>query len=595
MKRNARRFYFHFLRWRRELIGNRAFLVLLSIIVGLLAALAAVFLKKLMHLIESEAITALPGYLFFLFPLLGISLTVWLKRNVFKTSAAFYGIPGVLDAIRRRSSFIHYSLMYAQLVTGAITIAFGGSAGLEAPSVVTGSAIGSNASRFFRLDYKYRTLFIGCGTAATIAAIFNAPIAGVIFATEVILPQFSATIFIPILIAAATGTFFSGVFLGGEALFRATGVSAITLQEIPLLLVLGFFAGLVSLYFTRLFRLSKLALQAVTHVWKRVLIGGLLLGTLIYLFPVLFGEGYIGISQIIQGQAGAVWDQSVFARVIGSGNAWQLMLLFAVLLVVKPIAASLTVNSGGDGGQFAPSFVTGGFAGYFFYLIASTLLPNAEALNPVNYVLLGMAAVLGGVMHAPLTAIFLVAEVTQSYDMFVGLMLVTAMSFFTKFYFDRVPVHFQGTPSGNDLATNKHEFISLNNLRTASLVQREVATIQVDASLKDLLTFFASSKQDIIVAIGSAGQFEGWVSFNELRPFLAGEADEELRVRDVMVLPVAEIDLREQVDLVLHKFDQYDTEYLPVFRNEKFIGLISRSRVLEAYRQTLRTGGDLLE
>jgi CIC family chloride channel protein len=587
------RVYLKLVSRRKEFIGDRSFMILLSIQVGFLAALAAMFLKFWIHFIETDGIRFLPPVFYFLFPVVGIFLVVTLYRYVFINSQGFHGIAGVLESIRRKSSIIHYSLMYAQLVTGAITIGLGGSSGLESPTVVTGSAIGSNASRFFRLDYKFRTLFIGCGTAATIAAIFNAPIAGVIFATEVILPQFSATIFIPILISSATGAFFSKLLMGGNVLFRVDGITAFTLQEIPLLMALGFFCGMVSLYYTKIFTLVKVTFRSFKNVWIKALTGGLILGLLIFLFPVLFGEGYVGITDVIGGNFQYIWQESVFGAM--GDNAWNVYLVFFLLILLKPLAASITVNSGGEGGQFAPSFVTGGLSGFFFFLIATRFLPESQILNPTNYVLLGMGAVLAGVMHAPLTGIFLVAEVTQSYELFIGLMIVTAVSFFTKFYFDREVIHFKGNPSTRDLDATKHEFISLNNVRTADLVQRNPSVLYTDEKATRILEVMSDPKIKILAVLDRDGIFQGMITDHQLRKLAARmEEIDQITVAQIMTEAIATVEIREQMDLVVRKFDLYEVEYLPVFSKTHFVGFISRLSVLTSFREALKTSSDFL-
>jgi len=591
-KSGYKRLYIRFMNWRSSLIGDRGFIILLSVFVGILAGFSALLLKTLIHFFESRA-GDLPYYMFFLLPSIGITLVVLLYKNVFTKAAEFHGIYGVLNAIRKRNAFIHYSLMYVQLLTGALTISFGGSSGLESPTVVTGSAIGSNASRFFRLNYRYKTLFIGCGTAATISAIFNAPVAGVIFATEVILPQFSATVFIPILISSAIGSFFSELILGDSVLFRITGVSEIAFKEIPLIFALGIFAGFVSLYFTKVFKFSKWIFAAIKKTWKRVALGSVILGALIFLFPVLFGEGYIGIRQIIDKDAGFVYSQSVFGGM--DKSSWTIILLFGILILVKPIASSVTINSGGEGGLFAPSFVTGGFVGYFFYHIALNFLPQSQVLNPVNYVLLGMAGVLAGVMHAPLTAIFLVAEVTESYDLLIALMIVSAIAFFTKYYFDRVAVFFFDLKrQGLELQDSRHEFISLNNIKVRGLVKKNISVLNENDSAEKISSLFMREGNSMIPVVDDENKLTGLFENEGIREALAlNENDKKIKsVKDIMSEVVVSIEMREPMDLVLKKFDIYEVEILPVVSNGKFIGIISKNDVLSSYREELNRSSE---
>lgn len=592
--RDFRRIYIRIVNYRKENIGDRSFMILLAIMVGVISAVAAMVLKTLIHFVEQDGIAILPSFIsYFLFPLFGILLVVAIYSNVYKSAAGFHGIAGVLDAIRRRSSFIHHSLMYAQMVTSAITIGFGGSSGLESPTAVTGSAIGSNAARFFRMNYKFKTLFIGCGTAGTIAAIFNAPIAGVIFATEVILPQFSATIFIPILISSATGAFFADLFLGGDVLFKIGGVTQFKVQEFPLILVLGIFAGFVALFYTKLFAVIKEISVSISNKYNRAVIGGLILGSLIFLFPVLFGEGYIGLRAIIAGKSDVLLNKSILAPF--GHDILNYILLFSLLIFVKPLAAIVTVHAGGEGGQFAPSFVTGGFVGYLFYLISVYLLPSSEILNPINYTLLGMAAVLAGVMHAPLTAIFLVAEITESYDLFIGLMLVTAIAFFIKYYFDPLAFHFKGLRTGAALEQKKMEFISLNNVITANYVDRNPVLLNHNDPVGKFINHYAESKIDVFGVINQRGELVGMITDHQIRKILLQPdfyVDKSLA--SIMTEPIAVVDIRDQMDLVVTKFDLYDVNYLPVMRKSKFIGFISRLDVLHCYREAMQKSGDLM-
>lgn len=569
-------------------------MILLAIMVGVISAIAAMVLKTLIHFVERDGVDLVPSFVsYFLLPMIGILIVVTLYSNLYTSAAGFHGIAGVLDAIRKRSSFIHHTLMYAQMVTSAITIGFGGSSGLESPTAVTGSAIGSNAARFFRMNYKFKTLFIGCGTAGTIAAIFNAPIAGVIFATEVILPQFSATIFIPILISSATGAFFADLFMGGDVLFKVSGVTEFKIQEFPLILVLGLFAGLISLYYTKLYAIIKEIFSGIRNKYRRAVIGGLILGSLVFLFPVLFGEGYIGLRAIISGKSDAILHKSAFAPM--GDDILNYILLFSLLIFVKPIAACLTVHSGGEGGQFAPSFVTGGFVGYLFYLISVYLLPSSEILNPINYTLLGMAAVLAGVMHAPLTAIFLVAEITESYDLFIGLMLVTAISFFIKYYFDPIAFHFKVLKLGSDMEQKKMEFISLNNIRTRDLVDRNPVLLQNTDPVGKFINHFAESKIDVFGVMNSRNELVGMITNHQIRKILLNpDSYIDKSVSAIMTEPVAVVDINDQMDLVVTKFDLYDVDYLPVMRKSKFIGFISRVAVLHSYREAMQKSGDLM-
>ena len=317
------------------------------------------------------------------------------------------------------------------------------------------------------------------------------------------------------------------------------------------------------------------------------------MGTLVFFFPVFFGEGYIGINTIIKQKAHTLAEQSALG--FDKESVINLPLVFGILMLVKPLAASITISAGGEGGQFAPSFVTGGFAGYFFYLIAVILLHHADILNPVNYILLGMGAVLAGVMHAPLTAIFLVAEVTESYDLFIGLMLVTAMSYFIKNYFDKIPVYFQSLRT-EMYKTSKQEYISINNIRTRDLINKEYLPLYTDNNLSILFDLFSKSSKTIFPVLNKENEFIGIVSVNEIRSVINKSFSiEHKTINDIVSMPETSIDPAEHMDLVLNKFDSYpDLDYIPVVKHKKFVGFISRTDVLNAFRESIKNSGDIL-
>ncbi len=576
--------------WLLRFFGNNlrpgTQIVLLSMVIGLSVGLAAVALKTLLHWLEDSVLDVFPRFLLFFLPLIGVFLVAALNRSVFKLNQLETGLSGVLYSISRQNAFMNRTLMYAQLFLSSITLAFGGSVGFEAPMVVTGSAWGSNVARFFRLDFRQRTLLMGCGTAAGISAIFNAPIAGVIFAMEVILPEITTARFIPILISAAMGNLLSSLFIENEAIFRVAFVQPIGWQEVLFVLLLGAMGGIYAVLFSRTSMRTGKSLQRIRVWWKKALIGGLLLGTIIYIFPPLYGEGYIGVRSLI-GEEGAGLLQS--ARIPGlAQRPVDILLLLLGLLLLKPLAAALTIESGGVGGKFAPSVVSGGYLGFAFAFGINMLLPFA-ALNLVNFTLLGMAATLSGVMHAPLTAIFLIAEITGTYNLIVPLMLVSAMAYFIKVYFQPLSLVAGKLQKAGDLMHGDKDKQVLHDLDLGRFIEKDILPIPSGSSLGDLVELIARCRRNIFPVLDANGQLKGVILLDNIRQVMF-ERDkyDVVVVDDLMQRPPAEVAQGSSMEEVMELFDRTDAWNLPVVNKGKYIGFISKSAIFSAYREQLK-------
>lgn len=584
------RIYVKILKWRRDYLSDYTFVILLAALVGLAGGFAAVLLKSIIHTVEAYTVSLAKNILFLFIPILGIFIVSALKHYIFPKVSAYTGIGNVVYSIARDSAYIPTTLTYSRMITAGLTMGFGGSAGLESPIVVTGSAIGANIARFFRLGHKYRTLFIGCGTAAGVAAIFNAPIGGILFALEVIIPHFSTEIFIPVLISAATGSIFSQIFMGSEVLFHIDQVTVFTPREIPYVVILGVLSGLTSLYYTRV----GLWVQKLLAYWPkwyvRALMGGLLLGLLIFLIPVFYGEGYISVRALLYLQFQSLMGNSVLFQSL-TDQAWAVSLFFLVLIIGKPLAANLTIASGGDGGTFAPSFITGAFLGYWFYHMCSWLIPGAT-LSPVNYILFGMSGLLAGVMHAPLTAIFIIAEMSGGYTLFIPLMLVVAVAYFTKLRFNRKPIYLQANKF-QDLDIAHQDAISLHEIQLKDLLHNEVEPLRSDFSLGELVKIVSNSKANEFPVLHD-GQLIGIIVVVDIRRWLFRTENYTLiKVKDLMQLPEATVDLSENMASVLAKFDTTGAWVLPVLEHRKFKGFIYKSEVISAYRDALHKAREL--
>ena len=426
-----------FLIWRIKHINNRNFVLILSGIIGLFSGLAAVVLKESVHFIQHQ-LTGFFHYsfaniLYITYPLLGILLTVMLTSYVLKEKLG-HGITDILYTISKKSSIIERSKMYSRMLTSALTVGFGGSVGLEAPIVVTGSAIGSNVGNLMHLNYKKRTVLIGSGAAAAVAAIFNSPIAGVIFAAEVILSDVTIASFIPLLIASVSGQLVSLVLLGDHVLFTIQLEQAFLTTDTPYFLLLGAVCGLVAFYFNRTMYFVEGKMARISATLPKALIGGIGLGLIIFVFPPIYGEGYDTINAMLAGEDEILLSRSLF---FGEQNNMYFILIFMLgVLLIKPVASALTIGAGGSGGVFAPSLFMGAVSGFLFARFIN-FVQVAGSISVANFTLVGMCGVMSGILHAPLTAIFLIAELTGGYTLFVPLMLVSAISYSVSSYFQR--------------------------------------------------------------------------------------------------------------------------------------------------------------
>lgn len=582
------RYYLQALQWIRTHIRPGTLIILVSVLIGLAVGLAAVGLKTLLHFFEATVLDYFPRFLLFFLPLIGVFGVALINRSFFKESKQEQGLSGVLYAISRQSSFMKRTLMYSQLFLSSLTLAFGGSVGFEAPIVVTGSAWGSNLAKFFRFDFRNRTLLIGCGTAAGISAIFNAPIAGVIFAIEVILPEFSTSRFIPILIAAAMGNLFSSLFIENEAILRVTQTSAIGWSDLFWLILLGVLAGLHAVSFSRIVNFTGKWMKKIGSWWQKALLGGLALGTIIYFFPPLYGEGYVGIRSILNEQAlGLI----VSSRIPGlATRPLDLMLFIAMLLILKPLAAALTVEAGGVGGKFGPSLVTGAYLGYGFAFAINQLFPTLQ-LSTVNYTLFGMAAILSGVMHAPLTAIFLIAEITGTYDIIVPLMLVSALAYFTKTYFQPLSLVSGKLIRSGDLIHNDKDRMVLHEMDLSQFIEKDIKPILSGSSLAQLVALITRSKRNIFPVIDGQNKFLGVILLDDIRGIMFDRTNyESTTVDELMHDAPAEVEVNTAMESVMQLFDETQAWNLPVVRDGSYLGFISKSTIFSAYRQQLKAG-----
>ncbi|WP_420582269.1 chloride channel protein [Reichenbachiella sp.] len=576
-----------FLVWRLKHISNNNFTLILSGIVGLIAGLAAVTLKESVHFIQAilknYIYTSGFDFLYLFYPLAGIVLTMIVSRYILKEKLG-HGITQILFVISKRSSIVKRSMMYSRMVTSAITVGFGGSVGLEAPIVVTGSAIGSNLATLTHLNYKKRTLLIACGASGAISAIFNSPIAGVIFAIEVILTDVTINKFIPILLSSVTGSLVSLSLLGDDLLFSFKLKDPFLAEHVHYYIFLGIACGIVSVHFTRLTYVIERWIKKVTNDWSRAMVGGIGLALIVLTFPPIYGEGYDTIKQLLNGNDDIIFNNSL---IYGETDKTLLIiiLLFAIL-VVKPVASALTIGSGGSGGIFAPSLFMGGIAGYLFAKTVNFVLP--VTISSSNFTLVAMCGVMSGVLHAPLTAIFLIAEITGGYELFVPLMLVSAISFITISYFEKHSLYTKSLIEKGDLIKHDKDRQVLSLMKVDKIIESDLLTIMYDAKLEDMIKLIKKSKRNIFPVVNYVGGLEGIITLDDIREKMFDEeARKNIVVKEIMQLPPAEVHPDDSMQTVMNKFEITQAWNLPVIDEGQYIGFLSKSRIFNAYRNKL--------
>lgn len=578
-----------FLEWREAHVTNKTFTYILSLVIGLLASLAAYILHSLIHAIQylltSDFSVKSFNWLYLVFPILGIFLTTLFVKYVVKDNIS-HGITRILYAISSKQSYIKPHNTWTSVLASSITIGFGGSVGAEAPIVLTGSAIGSNLGRLFHMDKKTLMVLVGCGASAAIAGIFKAPIAGFVFTLEVLMIDLSMASMIPILISSVTATCFSYIFVGNTSLFTFTMDGTWELERLPANILLGVFCGLISLYFIR----SMTACESVFTKMKdnpygKLVLGGIILSTLIFIFPSLYGEGYSAINILLNGNNPEEWNQLMSGSMFyGNGNL--LLLYVALVIMFKAMATASTNGAGGCGGTFAPSLFIGGFAGFLF-----SHFWNIHELGPVtserNFTMLGMAGVMSGVMHAPLTGIFLIAELTGGYQMFMPLMIVAVSSVMTISIFERHSIYAMRLARQGKLLTHHTDKSVLTLMNLESVVERDYTAVNPDLQLGPLVQKVANANTSFIPVIDKGGVLLGEIDITKTRHILfRTELYHRMTVAQIMTPIVATVGTNSPMADVMEKFDRYNVNCMPVVDvNNVLQGYISRTHVYSLYRK----------
>lgn len=572
--------------WRNKYISDKQLILFLSVVVGLLVGLAAVTIKNLVHLIESnlnKLVGIENGYWYIIFPTIGILITIVYIKYINRHPVR-HGIPGVLFAISKNWGKIKSHNLYSSVLTSALTVGFGGSVGLEGPTVATGAAIGSNLGKVFNLNYKQVTLLLGCACAGAMAAIFKAPVAAIVFALEVIMLDLTMAAIVPLLLSSVSAVLTSYLLLGQNHLYPMRQEIAFEMDQIWHYIIFGIFTGLVAFYFTKIYMFITNSFDKINNAFYRLLIGGGILGVLVFLFPSLYGEGYEEINSSLNGDFSFLFEHSHYESF--KDNIPITMLLFLAVLLLKVFATSITFGAGGVGGIFAPSLFSGAIAGLLFSLIAQYF---GIMLNPVNLALVGMAGMIAAVIHAPLTAIFLIAEITKGYELFVPLMIVSTLSYATTKIFVTNSVYTIQLAKRGELLTHHKDKALLMLMNVSELIEKDFNTINPNQTMGDLVEVIKFAHRNIFPVIENDGIFRGMIKLDDVRHVMFNnELYEKTYVRDLMFLPDNVILTTDSVEEVAQKFQTSGSYNIVVIDHGKYLGFISRAKLFSAYRDMLK-------
>jgi CIC family chloride channel protein len=577
-----------FLRWRIRNISNRNFFMIAAALIGILSGMATVIMKNAVYLIRTwltHGFSAeMHNYWFCVYPAAGIAIVVLLVHYVLKVRIGL-GIPVILHALSGTKGAIKPHHMFSSAVTSTITAGFGGSIGLEGPAILTGGAIGSNIGQMLHLNYRQVILLIGCAVTGALAALFKAPIAAIIFTIEVLMLDLTLSSLVPLLLASVSATLTSYLFLQQDVLISLKIAEVFHLKQVPLFILLGAFTGLVSLYFSKVIVSVDDLFKKMRSKWMRWIIAAGLLGLLIFLFPGLYGEGYDSINRALNGDLGFIFDKSGYYTF--SGEAGTTILILFLLMVLKVVASALTIGAGGIGGIIAPSLFTGMAAGLLFGSVYNYFFDSDISL--VLFALVGMSGMFAGVLHAPLTSIFLMAEITLAYNLIVPLMLTAGMSFITIRFFQPVSFYHVQLARRKQLFTQDKDKIVLSLMKADKLIETNFSTVRLDATLGDLVKVIANSRRNLYPVIDDENNYYGVLTMDHVREIMfKTNLYDKVFIRNLMAKSPITIAPGESMEDVALKFNQSSAFNIPVISNGQYIGFISRARLFSSYRQLLK-------
>ena len=591
-EKESKGWYLRLILWREKHIPEKTFVVMLAIVIGIASGLAAVLLKFLIStistVINSVGVTTQANYYYLLFPIVGILLSGLYVRYVVRDNIS-HGVTRVLYAIAKKKIRLKTHNMYASLVASSLTIGCGGSVGAEGPIVFTGAAIGSNLGQAFRLSPHLLMMLVGCGAAAGIAGIFKAPIAGVLFTVEVLMLDLTAGSVMPLIMASVAGATVSYVFTGYNVEFFFSQSEPFYTSRIPYVIVLGVMCGFVSLYFNKTIGLMEDVFGRMQGRWQRFMLGSVVLSVLIFLFPPLFGEGYGAINNLLNGDVASIFDNSLFYSF--RNNTMSTILFVGGLCLFKSFATSATNGGGGVGGTFAPSLYVGCMAGFFFAytLNAVGFASPSVPLSIKNFALLGMAGVMAGVMQAPLMAIFLTAEMTGGYSLFLPLLIVAAISYGTCRVFTPYSIYTKRLAKRGELLTHQKDQSVLTLLKMDSVIETDFIPVHPDMCLKQMVDVISKSKRNLFPVTDNDNNLLGVVLLDDIRNIMfRPDLYRRMKVERFMSMPPAKVELGTPMEKVMKTFDDTKAWNLPVVDKGKYVGFVSKSKIFNSYRQVLK-------
>lgn len=578
------------LRWREEHVSESQCVIILALLTGIISGLAAVLLKRLIEsiseMITSQLSISEGNFLYLVTPIIGILIVGIYVRYVVKDNIS-HGVTQVLYAISQKKSRLKIHNMYTSVVASSITIGFGGSVGAEGPIVYTGAAIGSNLGSMLRLSPKTLMVLVGCGAAAGIAGIFKAPIAGVLFTVEVLMLDLTAASVMPLMVAAVAGATVSYVYTGYNLEFFFSQSEPFYTSGIPYVILLGLFCGFVSLYFTGAMGLMEKMFGKLKNPWVKFAIGSVILSTLIYLLPPLYGEGYGPINMLLNGNVSEIFDNSAFYD--HRNDVVYICVFIGMIIIAKVFATSATNGGGGVGGTFAPSLYVGCMAGFFFAYTMNALGIIDIPLSTKNFALAGMAGVMSGVMHAPLMAIFLTAEMTGGYELFLPLLIVSAISYGTVRVFSQYSIYTKRLAMRGELLTHEKDKTVLTLLKIDNVIETDFLEVHPEMNLKEMVQVISQSHRNLFPVTDAKGTLMGIVLLDDIRNIMfRPDLYRKMYVSKFMAIPPAKIELGMPMEQVMKIFDNTNAWNLPVVENGKYIGFVSKSKIFNSYRSVLK-------
>lgn len=585
--------WLNIVKWRERHLKENQFLIILALVIGVICGFAAQLLKWLIHLISSFLTSHITltdaNYLYLIYPAVGIVACFLFVKFVVKDNVS-HGVTRVLYAISQRKSRLKKKFMWASMISSSITIGFGGSVGAEGPIVYTGAAIGSNVGQAFRLSPKVLMILVGCGAAAGIAGIFRAPIAGMLFTLEVLMIDLTAVTVMPLLIASISGSVVAYILEGYNAEFFFSLSEPFFTRKIPYTILLGIVCGLVSLYFTKMMFFTEKIFSKIPRSPYRIIFGCLIVILLIFFFPPLYGEGYEAINNLLDGKPSSIVDGTFFY--LDRHSVWFIAIYIGCIILTKVFATASTNGAGGVGGTFAPSLFVGAMTGFLFAYVLNNLELGIE-LSQKNFALMGMAGVMAGVMHAPLMAIFLTAEMTGGYELFLPLLIVSALSYMTIKAFIPYSIYTLRLAKSGELMTHAKDKTVLTLLTIDSLVETDFIPVRPTMTLREVVDIISKSKRNLFPVVNEKGEFIGVVLLDDIRNIMfRTDLYDKMTVSRFMAMPPSRLQISDSMENVMKIFDMTNAWNLPVLDGEKYVGFVSKSKIFNSYREVLRNYSD---